>query len=90
MLGIENKVGVDEMMECFATLKLTIFTNSQRTYFQNGCLSATKTKPRNNMNTRKVKHHRNTDTKTGNRELQQNYRFGTASNELLGGGVKPV
>ena len=36
------------------------------------------------MNTRKVKHHRNSDTKTGNRELQQNYRIGTVCNELLG------
>ena len=36
------------------------------------------------MNTRKVKRHRNPDTKTGNIEPQQNYRLGTVSNELLG------
>ena len=35
---------------------------------------------KNNMNTRKVKRHRNSDTKTGNREPQQNYRLGTVSN----------
>ena len=38
------------------------------------------------MNTRKVKRHRNSDTKTYSKEPQQNYRFGTVSNELLGGG----
>ena len=38
------------------------------------------------MNKRKVKRHRNSDTKTGNREPQHNYRLGTVSNELLGGG----
>ena len=36
------------------------------------------------MNTHKVKRHRISDTKTGNREPQQNYRLGTVSNELLG------
>ena len=36
------------------------------------------------MNTNKVKRHRNSDTKTGNREPQQNDRLGTVSNELLG------
>ena len=41
--------------------------------------------PKNNMNTHKVKRHRNSDTKTGNREPQQNYRLGTVCNELLGG-----
>ena len=33
-----------------------------------------------------MKRHRNSDTKTGNREPQQNYRLGTISNELRGGG----
>ena len=42
---------------------------------------------KNNINTRKVKRHRNSDTKTGNREPQQKYRIGTVSNELLGGGA---
>ena len=42
------------------------------------------------MNTRKVKRHRSSDTKKGNREPQQNYRIGTVSNELLGGGLKLV
>ena len=37
---------------------------------------------KSNMNTHKVKRHRNSDTK--NREPQQNYRLGTFSNELLG------
>ena len=37
------------------------------------------------MDTRKVKRDRNSDTKTGNREPEQNYRLGTVSNELLGG-----
>ena len=37
------------------------------------------------INTHKVKRHRNSDTKTGSREPQQNYRLGTVSNELLGG-----
>ena len=36
------------------------------------------------MNTHKVKRHRNSDNKTGNREPQQNYRLVTVSNELLG------
>ena len=37
------------------------------------------------MNKHQVKHHRNSDTKTGNREPHQNHRIGTVSNELLGG-----
>ena len=41
---------------------------------------------KNNMDTNKVKIHRNSDTKTGNREPQQNYRLGTVSNELPGVG----
>ena len=39
----------------------------------------------------KVKHQRNSDTKTCNREPYQNHRVGTVSMELMrGGGVKPV
>ena len=38
------------------------------------------------MNKHNVKQHQNSDTKAGNRETQQNYPLGTASNELLGGG----
>ena len=41
---------------------------------------------KNNMNKHKVKRHRNSDTKTGNRGPQQNYRLGTVSDRLLGGG----
>ena len=37
------------------------------------------------MNKYKVKHHRNSDTKTGNREPRQNHRLGTVCNEFLGG-----
>ena len=37
------------------------------------------------MNTRMVKRNRNSDTKTGNREPQPNYRLGMVSNELLCG-----
>ena len=35
------------------------------------------------MNKHKVKHHRNSDTKKGNRQPQENYLLGTVSNELL-------
>ena len=38
------------------------------------------------MNKHKVKHQRNSDTKTSNRDhISQNHRLGTVSNELLGG-----
>ena len=46
-------------------------------------LNRTKT----NMNPRKLKRCRNSDTKTGNREPQQNYHLGTVSNDILGGGA---
>ena len=36
-----------------------------------------------------MKRHRNSGTKTGNREPQQNYRLGTVSNELLGAEMEP-
>ena len=39
-----------------------------------------------NMNTRNVNRCRNSDTKTGNRDSQQNYCLGTVSNESLVGG----
>ena len=35
---------------------------------------------KSNLNTHKVRRHRNSVTKTGNREPQQNYRLGTVSN----------
>ena len=37
------------------------------------------------MNKHKVKHHQNSDTRTGNRELHQNHRIGTVSNTITGG-----
>ena len=37
------------------------------------------------MDKHKVKRHRISDTKTDNRERQENYRTGTVSNELMGG-----
>ena len=37
------------------------------------------------MNKHKVKHHRNSDTKTGDREPRQNHRLGTVCNEFLRG-----
>ena len=39
----------------------------------------------NNMNTCKVKRHRNVDAKTGNRKPHQNCCLGTVSNELMWG-----
>ena len=77
--------------------EITNITNSQntkRTYgqpseqlFPKRWPLSNRNRTKNSMNTRKVKRHRNSDTKTGNREPQQNYRLGTASIELLGGGV---
>ena len=77
--------------------EITKFTNSQntkRTYGQRSEQLFPKRWPlsnpyrtKNNMNKRNVKRHRNSDTKTGNREPQQNYRLGTVSNELLGFGA---
>ena len=61
--------------------------NRVSSYFQNGVHSETQTILTKNMNTRKVKRHRNSDTKTGNIEPQQNYRLEMVSNELLGGGA---
>ena len=59
-------------------------TEEACTYFPKGGHSATETEQKNNINTHKVKRHRNSYTKTGNIEPQQNYRLGTVSNELLG------
>ena len=42
------------------------------------------------MNKHKVKHHRNSDTKTGNREPHQNHRLGSVSNKFVWGGLKLV
>ena len=86
--------------------EITNITNSQntkRTYgqpseqlFPKRWPLSNRSRTKNNMNTRKVKRHRNADTKTGNRESQQNYRRGTVSNELVcvcvwgGGGLKLV
>ena len=39
---------------------------------------------KNDMNTHKVKRHRNSDTKNRQQRTKQNYRLGTVSNELLG------
>ena len=76
--------------------EMTKITNSQNTKTPYGQLSEqlfTKRWPlsnpnrtKNNVNTRKVKRHRNSDTQN----RQQNYRLGTVSNELLGegGGLK--
>ena len=61
--------------------------NRVRSSFPKGNHSATETELNtNNMNKHKVKRHRNSYTKTGNREPQQNYRLGIVNNELLGGG----
>ena len=62
--------------------------NRAGSYFLKGGHSATQTQ--SIMNKHKVKHYRNSDTKTGYREPHQNHRLGTVSNELLGGGLKLV
>ena len=75
--------------------EITNITNSQntkRTYDQPSEQLFPKRWPLSNQNrtknnnTLKVKRHRNSDIKTDNRVPQQNYRIGTVSNELLGGG----
>ena len=67
--------------------------NAKRTYgqpseqlFHKRWHFSNRNRTKNDMNTHKVKRHINYDTKTGNREPQQNYRLGIVSNELLGGG----
>ena len=71
--------------------KITNSQNTKRTYsqpseqlFPKRWPLSNRNRTKNNMNKHKVKRHRNSDTKTGNREPQQNYRLGTVSNELLG------
>ena len=74
--------------------EITIITNKQntkRTYGQPSEQLFPKRRPlispnrtEYNINTRKVKRHRNYDTKTGNRETQQNNLLETVRNELLG------
>ena len=76
-------------------LEITKTTNSQNTkriYVQPCEQLFPKRWPLSNSNqteniitTNKMKRHQNSDSKTGNREPQQNYRLGTVSNELLGG-----
>ena len=56
--------------------------NRVSSFFPKGGHSATETELKY-MNTRMVKRHRNSDTKTGKREPQQNYHLGTVSNEYL-------
>ena len=88
--------------------EITYITNSQNTERAYGQPSeqlfpkrwslSNRNRTKNNMNTRKVKRHRNSDTKTGYRVPQQIYRIRTVSNELLvcvcvflwGGGLKLV
>ena len=75
--------------------EITNITNSQNTKRTHGQPSEqlfSKSWPhsnsnltKNNMNTHKVKRHRNFTPKTDNREPQQNHRLGTVSNELLVG-----
>ena len=71
--------------------EITNITNSQNTKITSGQPSeqpflkrrplSNRNRTKNNMNTHNV------NTNTGNREPQQNYRLGTVSNELLGGGA---
>ena len=67
--------------------EITKITNSQNTkseqLYPKRWPISNPNRTKNNMNIRKVKRHRNSDTKTGNREPQQNYRLGTLGNELL-------
>ena len=75
--------------------EITIITNSQNIKRKYGQPSeqlfpkrwplGTRNRTKSNNGKYKVKRHRNSDTKTGNREPQQNYRIGTVSNELLEG-----
>ena len=71
---------------------VTISQNTKRTYgqpseqlFPKRWPLSNRNRAKYNMNTHKVKRHRNSDTKTGNREPEQNYHLGMVSNELLGG-----
>ena len=82
------------------TTKITNSQNTKRTYgqpseplFPKRWPLSTLNRTKNNMNKHKVKHHRNSDTKTVNGELQQSCRLRTVSNYLEwvgGGGLKLV
>ena len=74
--------------------KITNSQNTKRSYGQSSEQLFPKGRPlsnpnrtKNNINTHKVKRHRNSHTKNSNREPQQNYRLGTVRNELLGEGT---
>ena len=93
-----HKTGTEAIRTQIQTLKpkrdITKITNSQNTKITFGQPSEQlfpKRWPLSNpnrtekyMNAHKMKRHRKSVTKTGNREPQQNYRLGTVSNELLG------
>ena len=64
--------------------------NQVSSYFQKRWPFSNTNRAKNNMNTRKVNRHRNSNTKAGNREPQQNYGLGTICNELLGRELKHV
>ena len=80
--------------------EITNITNSQNTKITYGQPSeqlfpkrwplSNRNRTKHNMNTRKVNVTETLTPKTGNREPQQNYRLGTVSNKLLGGGLKLV
>ena len=72
--------------------KITNSQNTKRTYGQPSKQLFPKRWPlsnpnrtKNDMNTRKVKRHRNSDNKNRQQRTTKNYRLGTVSNELLGG-----
>ena len=71
-----------------ANRQITISTNGQPgvQLFPKRWPLSNQNRTKSIMNKRKVKHHRNSDTKTGNREPRQNHRLGTVCNEFLGGG----
>ena len=69
-------------------IKITNRQKTMRTYGQPSGQLFPKRWPLSNPNQtksivkkHKVKHHQNSDTKTGNREPQQNHHLGTVSNE---------
>ena len=70
----------------------TISTNGQPSVqlFPKRWPLSNQTRTKSIINKHKVKPHRNSDTKTGNREQHTNHRLGTVSNEFLGRGLKPV
>ena len=77
--------------------KITNSQNTKRTYgqpieqlFPKRWPLSNRNRTKQYMNTRKVKRHRNSYTKTENRKPQQNYLLGTVSNELLGWWLKLV